>query len=166
MPMGAAPMALHPLGAAHGYDPRDPELARPGPLRPFGRPRLDAALPLLHLTGYDLLDDIKRFRQWGRETPGHPEAGSRPAWRSTTGPLGQGFANAVGMAIAERSWPRSYNRPGYDIVDHYTYALFSDGDLMEGISAEAASLAGHLGLGKLIVPLRRQPRLALDARRR
>ena len=106
---------------------------------------------LLHLSGYDLsLEEIKRFRQWGSLTPGHPERGVTPGVETTTGPLGQGFGNGVGMAIAERYLAQLFNRPGYDIVDHYTYAIVSDGDLMEGISAEAASLAGHLRLGKLI----------------
>ncbi len=106
---------------------------------------------LLHLTGYDLtLEDIANFRQWGSKTPGHPEYGLTPGVEATTGPLGQGFANGVGMAIAERHLAARYNRPGFEVIDHYTYALCSDGDLMEGISAEAASLAGHLKLGKLI----------------
>ncbi|HVM96442.1 MAG TPA: transketolase [Candidatus Acidoferrales bacterium] len=106
---------------------------------------------LLHLTGYDLtLDDIKSFRQWNSRTPGHPETHVVPGVEATTGPLGQGSANAVGMAITERHLANYFNRPGQTIVDHYTYAIVSDGDLMEGVSAEAASLAGHLGLGKLI----------------
>ena len=106
---------------------------------------------LLYLTGYDLtLEDLMAFRQWGSRTPGHPEYGLTPGVETTTGPLGQGFANGVGMAIAERFLAATFNRPGLPIFDHYTYAIVSDGDLMEGISHEAASLAGHLGLGKLI----------------
>jgi transketolase len=103
------------------------------------------------LTGYDLpLEELKQFRQWGSMTPGHPEHGEAPGIETTTGPLGQGFANGVGMALAERILAARFNRPGFPIVDHHTYAIVSDGDLMEGISHEAASLAGHLGLGKLI----------------
>ncbi|MCG6910458.1 MAG: transketolase [Deltaproteobacteria bacterium] len=106
---------------------------------------------LLHLTGYDLsMDDIKNFRQWGSKTPGHPEFGHTPGVETTTGPLGQGFANAVGMAMAERHLAAVYNRPGYEIIDHYTYVMCGDGDMMEGLTAEAASLAGHLGLSRLI----------------
>lgn len=106
---------------------------------------------LLHLTGYDLsLDDLKKFRQWGSKTPGHPEIGITPGVEVTTGPLGQGFANGVGMAIAEAHLAAEFNRPGHKIVDHYTYAIVTDGDLMEGVASEAASIAGHLKLGKLI----------------
>ena len=106
---------------------------------------------LLHLTDYDLpLEELIRFRQWESKTPGHPEYGPTPGVETTTGPLGQGFANGVGMALAERLLAARFNRPGYDIVDHFTYAIVSDGDLMEGISHEAAALAGHLGLGKII----------------
>jgi transketolase len=106
---------------------------------------------LLYLTGYDVpLEQIKQFREWGSTTPGHPEHGLTPGVEVTTGPLGQGFANGVGMAIAEAYLAARYNRPDHEIVNHYTYALVSDGDLMEGVSAEAASLAGHLKLGKLI----------------
>jgi transketolase len=106
---------------------------------------------LLHLGGYDLsLDEIKHFRQFASKTPGHPEFGLTPGVETTTGPLGQGLANAVGMAIAEKFLAVRYNRPGFDVVNHYTYAIVSDGEMMEGISHEAASLAGHFGLGKLI----------------
>ncbi len=106
---------------------------------------------LLHLTGYDLtIEDIKKFRQWGSKTPGHPEYGHTPGVETTTGPLGQGIANAVGMAMAERHLAAKFNRDGHDIVDHYTYVMCGDGDLMEGVASEAASLAGHLGLGRLI----------------
>jgi len=106
---------------------------------------------LLHLTGYPFtLEDLKQFRQWGSRTPGHPEYSPDHGIETTTGPLGQGFGNGVGMAIAEAYLAEYFNRPGYPLVDHYVYAIVSDGDLMEGIASEAASLAGHLGLGKLI----------------
>jgi transketolase len=105
---------------------------------------------LLHLTGYDLsLDDIRNFRQWGSKTPGHPEHGHTPGVETTTGPLGQGVGNAVGMAMAERLLAERFNRPGHTVVDHRTWAFVSDGDLMEGVASEACSLAGHLALGKL-----------------
>ena len=107
---------------------------------------------LLHLVGFDLgLDDLEQFRQWGSRTPGHPERGHTPGIEITTGPLGQGFANAVGMAVAERFLADRFNRPELEIVDHNVYVICSDGDLMEGISQEAASIAGHFGLGKLVV---------------
>ena len=107
---------------------------------------------LLYLTGYDIsLDDLKSFRQWGSKTPGHPERNHPPGTEVTTGPLGQGISNAVGMAIAEAHLAARYNRPGYNIVNHFTYVMAGDGDMMEGVTYESCSLAGHLGLGKLIV---------------
>ena len=107
---------------------------------------------LLHLTGYDLsMDELKQFRQWGSKTPGHPEYGVTPGVEATTGPLGQGFGNAVGMALAERWLATRFNKPGHEVIDHHTYAIVSDGDLQEGIASEAASMAGTLGLGKLVM---------------
>jgi transketolase len=107
---------------------------------------------LLHLTGFDLtIEDLKQFRQWGSRTPGHPERGHAPGVEITTGPLGQGFANSVGMAMAERFLGEHFNRPGHDLVDHHIYVIASDGDMMEGISQEAASIAGNFALGKLII---------------
>jgi len=151
-PMGAAAMA-YVLWTRHlRHNPADP--AWPDRDR-FVLSAGHASMllySLLHLTGYDLpLDEIKNFRQWGSKTPGHPEHGLTPGVETTTGPLGSGLANAVGMAIAERMLAARFNRPGHTIVDHRTYALVSDGDLMEGIASEACSLAGTLGLGKLIV---------------
>ena len=106
---------------------------------------------LLHLFGYDLsLDEIKRFRQFGSKTPGHPEYGHTPGVEVTTGPLGQGFANGVGMALAERVLAERFNKNGRTLIDHHIYGVVSDGDLMEGITSEAASLAGHLGLSNII----------------
>jgi transketolase len=151
LPLGAAPMA-YVLWQRHlRHDPRDPAWPdRDRFVLSAGHGSM-LLYALLHLYGYDLpLEEIRRFRQWGSRTPGHPEFGLTPGVEATTGPLGQGSANAVGMAIAERFLANRYNRPGHTIVDHFTYALVSDGDLMEGISAEAASLAGHLGLGKLV----------------
>ncbi|HEY9024362.1 MAG TPA: transketolase, partial [Burkholderiaceae bacterium] len=106
---------------------------------------------LLNVTGYGVtIDDLKQFRQWGSRTPGHPERGHTPGVEVTTGPLGQGIANAVGLAIAEAQLAGTYNRDGHAVVDHRTWAIVSDGDLMEGVASEAASLAGHLKLGKLV----------------
>ena len=106
---------------------------------------------LLHLTGYDVsMEDLKNFRQTGSKTPGHPEYGMTPGVETTSGPLGQGFATGVGMAMAENHLAGTFNKAGNEIVDHYTYAIVSDGDLMEGVSHEAASMAGHMKLGKLI----------------
>lgn len=152
MPMGAAPMA-YVLWTRHlRHDPAHPTWAdRDRFVLSAGHGSM-LLYSLLFLTGYDLtLDDLKHFRRWGSRTPGHPERGSSAGVEVTTGPLGQGFGNAVGMAIAERWLAATFNRPGHPIVDHRTYVLASDGDLMEGVSAEAASLAGDLHLGRLIV---------------
>ena len=149
------PMALAPVGyvlwTRHlRHNPRDPGwVDRDRFVLSAGHASM-LIYSLLYLTGYDVsLDDIKQFRQWGSKTPGHPEYGHTPGVETTTGPLGQGVANTVGMALAERWLADRYNRPGHEIVDHRTYALCSDGDLMEGISHEAAEIAGHQGLGKL-----------------
>ncbi len=151
LPLGAAPMAyvLWQNHLRHNpLNPRWPDRDRFVLSAGHGSMLLYA---LLHLTGYDLtMDDLKAFRQWGSRTPGHPEFGLTPGVEATTGPLGQGTSNAVGMAIAERALAHRFNQDGPSIVDHWTYALVSDGDLMEGISAEAASVAGHLRLGKLV----------------
>lgn len=151
LPMGAAPMA-YVLWA---------RFLRHNPVNPlwFNRDRFVLSAghgsmllySLLHLTGYDLpLEQLKQFRQWGSSTPGHPERGLTPGVETTTGPLGQGFGNGVGLAMAEAHLAARYNRPGFDVINHFTYGLAGDGDLMEGVAAEAASLAGHLKLGKLI----------------
>ncbi len=152
LPMGAAPMAYLLWQYYMKYNPADPDW--------FDRDRFVLSAghgsmlmySLLHLTGYDLpLDQIKNFRQWESMTPGHPERGLAPGIETTTGPLGQGVGNAVGMAMAEAFLGARYNQPGHKIIDHYTFGIASDGDLMEGVASEAASLAGHLKLGKLIL---------------
>ena len=150
-PMSVAPMAYALWHRFLKHNPRDPKwLDRDRFVLSAGHASM-LLYSLLYLTGYDLsLDDIKAFRQLDSLTPGHPEYGHTAGVEVTTGPLGQGFAMGVGMAIAERFLAARYNRPGFDLVDHYTYALCSDGDLMEGIASEAASLAGTLGLGRLI----------------
>ncbi|MCY7585762.1 transketolase, partial [Bacillus safensis] len=152
MPMGAAPMA-YALWTNHlNVSPQNPNW--------FNRDRFVLSAghgsmllySMLHLSGYNLsIDDLKQFRQWGSKTPGHPEFGHTEGVDATTGPLGQGIAMAVGMALAERHLAETYNKDNFQVVDHYTYSICGDGDLMEGISSEAASLAGHLGLGRLIV---------------
>lgn len=152
MPMGAAPMAYTLWTKFMNVNPSNPEW--------FNRDRFVLSAghgsmllySLLHLTGYGVsMDDLKSFRQWGSKTPGHPEFGHTPGVDATTGPLGQGIAMAVGMAMAERHLAETYNKPSYNVVDHFTYAICGDGDLMEGISSEAASLAAHLKLGRLVV---------------
>src|SRR5665213_1583910 len=151
LPLGAAPMAYILWTKFLQHNPTNPNW--------FNRDRFVLSAghgsmllySLLHLTGYNLpLEEIKKFRQWGSKTPGHPERGITPGVETTTGPLGQGFANGVGLAIAEAYLAARYNRPNFEIVNHFTYGIVSDGDLMEGVSSEAASLAGHLKLGKLI----------------
>ncbi|MGG3999718.1 transketolase [Anoxybacillus kestanbolensis] len=152
MPMGAAPMAYTLWTKFMNHNPRNPKW--------FNRDRFVLSAghgsmllySLLHLSGYDVtMEDIKQFRQWGSKTPGHPEYGHTPGVEATTGPLGQGIAMAVGMAMAERHLAATYNKDNFEIINHFTYAICGDGDLMEGVSAEAASLAGHLKLGRLIV---------------
>ncbi len=151
MPMGTAPMAYLLWTCFLRINPANPKWPdRDRFVLSAGHGSM-LLYSLLHLTGYDLpLEELKNFRQWDSKTPGHPESYLAPGVETTTGPLGQGFANGVGMAIAERFLAAHFNRPGHTIVDHYTYGIVSDGDLMEGISHEAASLAGHLKLGKLI----------------
>jgi transketolase len=151
-PMGAAPMAYTLWTRFLRHAPTHPDWPdRDRFVLSAGHASM-LLYSLLHLTGYDLsLDDLRSFRQWGSKTPGHPESGLTPGVEATTGPLGQGFANAVGMAIAERRLASEFNRDGHEIVDHWTYVIASDGDLQEGIASEAASLAGHLRLGKLVV---------------
>jgi len=150
-PMALAPLAYVLWSRFLQYNPKNPDW--------FNRDRFVLSVghasmlqyAILHLTGYDLsLDDLKNFRQWGSKTPGHPEYGHTPGIETTTGPLGQGIMNSVGMAMAEAHLAAVFNRPGHEIIDHCTYVFCGDGDLMEGASHEAASLAGHLGLGKLI----------------
>lgn len=152
MPMGAAPMAYTLWTKFMNHNPRNPKW--------FNRDRFVLSAghgsmllySLLHLSGYDVtIEDIKQFRQWGSKTPGHPEYGHTPGVEATTGPLGQGIAMAVGMAMAERHLAATYNKDRFEMINHFTYAICGDGDLMEGVSAEAASLAGHLKLGRLIV---------------
>jgi transketolase len=150
LPLGAAPMAYVLWMRWLRYNPHNPHWVDRDRFVLSAGHGSALLYSLLHLTGFDLsLADIRRFRQWGSKAPGHPERGQTPGVETTTGPLGQGMANAVGMAIAEAQLGARYNRPGHAIIDHHTFAIVSDGDLMEGVAAEAASLAGHLKLGKL-----------------
>jgi transketolase len=151
LPLDAAPMA-YALWTQHmKYNPKDPHWVDRDRFVLSAGHGSALLYSLLFATGYDLsLDDLKHFRQWGSKAPGHPEYGHTPGVEVTTGPLGQGLANAVGMAIGEAQLAARYNRDGHPIIDHHTWAMVSDGDLMEGVASEAASLAGHLRLGKLI----------------
>lgn len=151
LPMGAAAIAYTIWTRHLRHNPKNPQWFNRDRFVLSGGHGSMLLYSLLHLTGYDLsLDELKNFRQWGSKTPGHPEYGLTPGVETTTGPLGQGFANGVGMAIAEAHLAARFNRPGYEIIDHYVYAIVTDGDLMEGVASEAASLAGHYSLGKLI----------------
>ncbi|WP_031499908.1 transketolase [Bryobacter aggregatus] len=151
LPLGAAPMAYALWTRFLRHNPTHPQWSNRDRFVLSAGHGSMLLYSLLYLTGYDLsLDQIKQFRQWRSLTPGHPERGLTPGVETTTGPLGQGFGNGVGLAIAEAHLAARYNRPGFEIVDHFTYALVSDGDLMEGVASESASLAGQLELGKLI----------------
>ena len=151
LPMGAAAMAYTVWTRHMQHNPQNPSWANRDRFILSGGHGSMLLYSLLYLTGYDLqLDELKKFRQWDSLTPGHPEYGLTPGVEVTTGPLGQGFANGVGMAIAEAHLAAQFNQPGHKIIDHYIFAIVTDGDLMEGLSGEAASLAGHLKLGKLI----------------
>ncbi len=151
LPLGAAPMAYTLWTKFLHHNPHNPHWQNRDRFVLSAGHGSMLLYSLLHLTGYDLpLDELKRFRQWGSKTPGHPEYGHTPGVETTTGPLGQGFATGVGMAMAERWLAEHYNTQDFRIIDHFTYAIVSDGDLMEGVASEAASLAGTLKLGKLI----------------
>jgi transketolase len=152
LPMGSATMAYALWDRSLKFNPRDPHWPDRDRFILSAGHGCALLYALLYVTGFDLpLNELKRFRQWGSRTPGHPEYGKTPGVEATTGPLGQGLANGVGMAIAEVALAARFNQPGHQIVDHYTYVLVSDGDLEEGISSEAGSIAGHQHLGKLIV---------------
>src|ERR1043166_6160014 len=151
LPLGAAPMAYVLWTKFMRYNPRNPKWENRDRFLLSAGHGCMLLYSLLHLTGYDLsLDEIKNFRQWGSKTPGHPENVLTPGVEITTGPLGQGFANGVGMAIGAAHLAAKFNQKDFSLIDHYIYAIVSDGDLMEGVASEAASLAGHLKLGKLI----------------
>ncbi len=151
LPMGAAAIAYTVWTRHLKHNPANPKWFNRDRFILSGGHGSMLLYSLLHLTGYDLpLEELQQFRQWGSRTPGHPEFGLTPGVETTTGPLGQGFANGVGMAIAGKHLAAVYNRPGHEIIDYFVYALVTDGDLMEGVAAEAASLAGHLKLGNLI----------------
>ncbi|WP_456271438.1 transketolase [Bacillus sp. AK031] len=152
MPMGAAPMAYALWSRFMNHNPNNPDWHNRDRFVLSAGHGSMLLYSLLYLSGYDVsMEDLKQFRQWGSKTPGHPEYGHTPGVEATTGPLGQGLAMSVGMAMAERHLAAVYNRDNFNLVDHYTYSICGDGDLMEGISSEAASLAAHLKLGRLIV---------------
>ena len=149
-PMGAAPMAYTLWTRYLRHSPTQPDWPNRDRFVLSAGHASMLLYSLLYLTGYDVqLEDLESFRQWGSITPGHPEYGVTPGVEATTGPLGQGLTNAIGMAIAERRLAFEVNQPGHDLIDHRTYVICSDGDLQEGITSEACSLAGHLRLGKL-----------------
>src|SRR5713226_3583676 len=151
LPLGAAPMAYALWTRFMRYNPKNPKWENRDRFLLSAGHGCMLLYSLLYLTGYDLsLDDIKSFRQWGSRTPGHPEYGLAPGVEITTGPLGQGFANGIGMAMGAAHLAAKFNQKDFPLIDHYVYAIVSDGDLMEGVASEAASLAGHLKLGKLI----------------
>jgi len=151
LPLGAAPMAYVLWNRFLRHNPRNPKWPAHDRFAFSAGHGSMLLYSLLYLTGYDLtLDDLKSFRQWGSKTPGHPEYHLVPGAELTTGPLGQGFANGIGLAMAEAHLAATYNRDGHTIVDHRTFGLASDGDLMEGVAYEAASMAGHLRLGKIV----------------
>ena len=152
LPMGASDMAYVLWTKFLRYNPADPKWPNRDRFILSGGHGSMLLYSLLHLAGYDMsIDDLKQFRQVGSETPGHPEYNISKGIETTTGPLGQGLANAVGMAMAAERIAAIFNKPGYDIIDHRIYAMAGDGDMMEGVSHEACSLAGHLGLGNIIV---------------
>lgn len=152
LPLGAAEIGSLLFAETMRHDPSDPSWPNRDRFVLSAGHGSMLLYALLHLTGYDLpMEEIQRFRQLGSATPGHPEYGRTPGVETTTGPLGQGIGNAVGMALAERMLAERFNRPGFPVVDHFTYCLAGDGCMMEGVASEAASLAGHLGLGRLIV---------------
>lgn len=151
MPLGAAPLIYAIWNNFLNYNPKNPQWENRDRFVLSAGHGSALLYSMLHLSGYDLsLEDLKNFRQWGSKTPGHPEYGHTAGVEATTGPLGHGFAAGIGMALAEKMLAAQYNKPSYEIIDHYVYGIVSDGDLMEGVASEAASLAGTMGLGKVI----------------
>ncbi|RLO04825.1 hypothetical protein DYB28_004858, partial [Aphanomyces astaci] len=151
-PMGCAPMAHVLFGKVMTYNPTNPAWTNRDRFVLSNGHACALQYAMLNLTGYDVsIDDLKSFRQWGSKCPGHPENFCTPGVEVSTGPLGQGLSNAVGLAIGEKHLAAVFNKEGHEIVDHYTYVICGDGCMQEGVTSEASSLAGHLGLGKLIV---------------